>query len=216
MVRDYCKEEIRDWSIIYRHYLQEKRAANEISNATPCRRNQPNYDPTHSLSPVVPPPPTIIVHNRHPSPLIHIAPSTPTPLPPIAHMDPRPTPLPSAIPLPTPKAALALRRLHVPVVFILRPTLWTIRSLAPDLALPVHILAAVGARGPGAVARARADLDILRRAVVTMAAADVAGRRRGSRDVDRCGRRLDEHGHRLRRRDGEGFGLWSGHRDVGC
>lgn len=172
--------------------------------------------PSSYTSPVFPPPPPIIIHNRHPRPLIHIAPSTPTPLPPIPHMHPGPTPLPAAIPLPTAKAALAPRRLHIPVVFILRPALGTIRSLAPDLALAVHVLAAIRARRPRAVARARTHFDVLRRAVVAVAAADVTSGRRGRRDVDGCWRGLDEDGDGLGRRDGEGLGLGSRHCDVGC
>jgi len=162
------------------------------------------------LPPIVPPPHAIIIHNRHPRPLIHIAAPTPTPLPPIVHIDPRPAPLSASIPPAAPKTTLTPRRLHVPVVLILRPAVGTVRPLAPDLALAVHVLGAIGRRGARAVARARAHFDVLRRAVVA------ARRRRRGGDVDGSRRRLDEHGNGLGRRDRERPWLRCRDCDVGC
>ena len=162
-----------------------------------------------SISTIIPSPAAIIIHNRNPRPLIHIAPTAPAPLTSITDIDPGPAPLPPAIPSSTAKAALTARRLHIPVVLVLRPTFGAVRSLAPNLALAVHVLGAIRRRGARAEARARADFDVLRRPVV-------AAWWWGRGHVDGRRRRLYEDRDGLWRRDGERSGLRRRHRNVGC
>ena len=193
------------YQLIYRHYLRKKRRY--IAIQTLCH-NQKSFR-YHFISTVFPSSATIIIHNRNPRPLIHIAPTTPAPLPSIIDIDPGPAPLPPAMPPSAAKAALTARRLHIPVVLVLRPPFGAVCSLAPDLALAVHVLGAIGRRGARAVARARTDLDVLRRPVVAAwwwRRGHVDGRRRG----------LYENRDGLWRRDGERSGLRRRHRDVGC
>lgn len=158
-----------------------------------------------TLPPILPPPPPIIL-NRNPRPLLPKAP------PRILIPTPTPAPLSASTPILLVVIALAGRRLHISIMIISR--LGAMLSLAPILALPVHILASRGARRPARHARARRHFGVVRAAGMTVT---VMARRRG-----RCwhghghwrGRWLYEDGDGLRCWNREGFGR--GHRDVRC
>jgi hypothetical protein len=112
--------------------------------------------------------------------------------------------------------ALARRRLHIPIMLVLRPGTMLPFALAPILALTIHILAAARAALRRTHARARRDFDVVRLPVVALLRRVVAvvcgwrrerhwhGRRRG----------CNEHGDGLRRGDRER--ARRGDRDVGC
>jgi hypothetical protein len=192
-------------------------------DATPCQTSKSsNIKPPHHilsssssatpLPSVIPPPHPIIIHNRNSRILLSIPTitPTPTPLPSIFHIHPTPTPL-SRPSIPTPKTTLTPRRLHIAIVFVLRPPVRTIRSLPPHLPLPVHILAPTWTRTSARVRTPGRHFNILRRTMVAVSTANVTCWRRRPWDVNGRRRRLDEYRHGLWRRDGEW--LWLRRRD---
>lgn len=108
--------------------------------------------------------------------------------------------------------ALARRWLHIAIRIVsrlARTSLPLLLSLAPHLALRVHVFATTWARTPRADAAAWRHFDVLRAAALAVVRDGCGRRRRGHGR----GWGLDEDGDGLRRWDSEGFGR--GDCDVG-